>query len=76
MTNGDLLRAAERDFDALVTMDGNLEHQQHLARFDLAVVVVRAPGNAYRQVAPLMPRVCVAVRTTRPGQVVHVPESS
>jgi hypothetical protein len=31
--NGELLHLAERDFDVLLTVDGNLEHQQNLARF-------------------------------------------
>jgi len=72
MKNGDLLRAAELEFDSLVTMDRNLEHQQDLRRFDLAVVVVQARGNAYAQVAPLVPQLCEALQIAQPGQAIHV----
>jgi hypothetical protein len=32
MTNGDLLRAADTSFAALITTDQNLQHQQNLGR--------------------------------------------
>ncbi len=70
--NGELLRLAERGFEAFVTMDKNLEHQQNLVAFDLAVVVLRAPSNASPAVAPLIPTVNAVLRTMRPGTVVHV----
>jgi hypothetical protein len=71
--NGDLLRFTEREFDAFVTMDRNLEYQQNLRTLDLGVVVLRARSNAYRAVAPLMPRVNERLRSIQPGEVVHVP---
>jgi hypothetical protein len=71
--NGDLLRFAEREFDAFVTMDRNLEYQQNLRTLDLGVVVLRARSNAYRAVAHLMPRVNERLRSIQPGEVVHVP---
>ena len=43
--NGDLLgRACER-FDALITMDRGLQHQQNLRFSDLRVVIIRASSN-------------------------------
>ena len=33
--NGELLRAAEREFDAFVTMDTNLDYQQKLRTLKL-----------------------------------------
>lgn len=39
--NGELLRAAEREYDALVTMGRNMEHQQNLGRVDLGVRTAR-----------------------------------
>ena len=38
--NGELLQLAEQDFDVLLTNDQNLEHQQTLKKFDLAIVVL------------------------------------
>jgi predicted nuclease of predicted toxin-antitoxin system len=34
LNNGDLLAAAEAEFDALVTADGRIPYQQELSRFD------------------------------------------
>jgi hypothetical protein len=35
--NGALLRLVEREFDVFLTNDQNLEHQQNLKQFDLAI---------------------------------------
>jgi hypothetical protein len=72
MANGELLRTAEPEFDAFVTMDKNLEYQQNLRRLDLGVLVLRARSNAYTAIAPLMPKVNEALRSIRSGQVVHI----
>lgn len=71
--NGELLRIAEQEFDAFVTMDANLEFQQNLRVLKLGVVVLRATSNAYSVVVPLIPKVNDALRTIRPGEVIHVP---
>lgn len=71
--NGELLRIAEREFDAFVTMDQNLAYQQNLQTLRLSLVVLRASSNAYTVVAPLMPEVNQALYAIRPGDVVHVP---
>jgi len=65
--NGELLRAAEKEFDVFVTMDRNLPFQQNLKVYKLAVVVIRAPSNAFSHVAPLMPRVNVAIGEAQAG---------
>ena len=72
-TNGELLRAAEQEFDAFVTMDRNLEFQQNLESLKLGVVILRAPSNAYAVVAPLIPHLNEALRSIKPGTVRHVP---
>lgn len=73
MTNGELLRAAEQEFDAFVTMDRNLEYQQNLQSLKLGVVVLRAQSNAYSVVASLLPQVNEVLRSIKPGTVMHVP---
>lgn len=72
MKNGALLRAAQDEFDVLVTMDKNLEHQQNLSAIRLGFVVIRARTNVYEDVAPLIPEVNEAIRTVQPGQIVYV----
>jgi len=43
MKNGELLSRAENEFEVWLTADQNIESQQNLERFDIAVVVLIAP---------------------------------
>jgi hypothetical protein len=43
-TNGELLAAAEKQFDLLVTTDRSLRYQQNLERRGLAVLVLPTPN--------------------------------
>ncbi len=72
MKNGELLRAAQEEFDVLVTMDKNLEHQQNLSIVQLGIVVIRAKSNVYEDVAPLIPKVQETLRTIQTGEIVYV----
>ena len=70
--NGELLRLAQAEFDALVTMDRNIEHQQNIKGLALAIVVLSAPTNRFQDVAPLIPKLNDVLKTVQPGEVVHV----
>jgi predicted nuclease of predicted toxin-antitoxin system len=71
--NGELLRLAEQEFDALVSTDKGIPHQQDLSRFNLAVVLLRAKSNALEDLAQLMDRVNAALSSIEPGSVVRIP---
>ena len=71
--NGEPLRLAEREFDALVRKDKGIPRQQNLVRFDLAVVFLRARSNAIEDLLPLMDEVNAALGSIEPGTVVGVP---
>lgn len=71
--NGELLRlAAAAGFDALVTVDRNIEYQQNVARVGLAMIVLIARSNSIPDQAPLAPLVLRALESIQPGQIVHV----
>ena len=55
--NGDLLRLAVGEFDAFLTVDRKLQHQQNLSAFNIAVVVLIANGNTLADLQPLIPKV-------------------
>jgi len=76
LDNGALLRAAEAGYDAFVTMDRGIPHQQNLSDFDLAVLLIEAESNAYDAVAPLMTDVNRALRDVNAGAVVEVGASA
>lgn len=69
MTNGELLRRARGDFDALLTMDRGLPHQQDLSDLGLGVLIVRAPSNRMEHLKPLVDTISRALWNLRPGQV-------
>jgi predicted nuclease of predicted toxin-antitoxin system len=70
--NGNLLNVAQDKFDILLTTDANLYHQNKVANYELAVIVLRAYRNSYQALAPLIPEVLQALETIQPGEVVYV----
>ncbi len=72
LRNGRLLQAASGQFDALVTVDQNLQYQQNLSNFALAVIVLKARRSTYPMLKPLMPRVLECLEAIRPGGVAVV----
>jgi len=74
--NGELLRLAEVDFDALLTNDQNIEHQQNLKKFDLAFVVLVAPTNDIEDLKPLMSAANEALKTIKAGEIKYIEASN
>lgn len=72
MKNGELLRRAEKVFDVWVTADQNIEYQQHLSRFDIAIVVLIAPRNELAALLPLMPQLHKVLQTIQSRQIVYI----
>lgn len=55
LVNGDLPRAARAEFDALITMDRGIPHQQDLfSGIGLAVMVLEAKSNRLEHLSPLV----------------------
>ncbi|OWP63163.1 hypothetical protein CDA63_10760 [Hymenobacter amundsenii] len=56
--NGELLKLMVADgFDALLTFDKNLQHQQNFAKYTLTVFVLTATINQYRVLTALSPQI-------------------
>jgi hypothetical protein len=72
LSDGEVLRRADEQFDVLVTMDQNLPYQQNLPAYEVAVVVLKAPSNAFPDVVELMPRVNEQVRDVKEGEATVV----
>jgi hypothetical protein len=73
--DGALLRRAEGQFDVLVTVDQNLPRQQPIARFSLAVVVLKAGHNRYHDLLPLVPRLLTLLPDLQSGTAVTLSDS-
>jgi hypothetical protein len=73
LRNGLLLQAASGQYDVLVTVDQNLQFQQNLKNFAIAIVVLKSQRSTYPTLKPLMPRVLEALEKIKPGEIIAVP---
>ena len=56
--NGELLKLLlDNSFDALLTFDKNLQHQQNFLRYTLTVFVLTAKINQYAALTKLTPKI-------------------
>jgi hypothetical protein len=56
--NGELLKLLlDNSFDALFTFDKNLQHQQNFSKYTIAVFVLTAQINQYKELTKLTPKV-------------------
>lgn len=73
--NGDLLQRAQRDFDALVTIEKSIQHQRNLARYDIRLANIRAGSDQLEELIPYVPCVVEALRSSDEAVVVIENES-
>ncbi len=72
LKNGRLLQAMSGHFDVLVTVDQNLQYQQNLSAYTLAIVVLKARRSTYPMLKPLIPELLEHLGTMNPGEVIVV----
>jgi hypothetical protein len=70
--NGELLRRAAGQVDALLTMDRKLEHQHDISALPFGLIVVRARSNRIQDLRPLVGEMHGALARLQPGTVQHV----
>ena len=70
LQNGDLLRAAEVQFDAFVTADKNIRYQQNVTGRRIAILVL--PTNRWPALKPLTDRIAEAMNRLRPGDYLEL----
>ena len=68
LSNGNLLREAEAEFDLLITTDKNLQYQQNLAGRRIAILVL--PTTSWPDIQPHQNDVAAAVEKIKPGDYV------
>jgi hypothetical protein len=72
LDNGDLLDAMNGRFDALVTVDKGIPHQQHVTGRSLGVVVLRAKSNRLPDLLRLVPALLAVLSDLKAGTVKEV----
>ena len=71
--NGDLICAAEAEFEVLISSDQSFRYQQNLKKRRLALIIL--PTNYLPRVLELAPQIREALETIRPGAYVEIPNS-
>lgn len=56
----------------LLTMDRNLEFQQNIAEFDLAILLLQANSNRMVHLRLLVPAILVALKSLKAGELRRV----
>ena len=70
--NGELLALAAADFDAFITVDKNLPHQQNLSTLPVSVILMDAYSNELAVLLPLVPQLDRALSSLRAKTYVRV----
>jgi hypothetical protein len=71
--NGELMRLiAAHGFDVLLSVDQNMQFQQHLKSANFAVIVQKASTNRFTDLLPLVPQVLAAIANIQPGDLIEV----
>jgi hypothetical protein len=71
--NGELLLLAEKSgFQIFLPLDRGMEYEQNLKGRGIVIVLVAAKSSQLADLLPRIPTVLNALRSVRPGQLVHV----
>ncbi len=71
--NGQLLAlAADANFDALLTNDGNLPYQQNQQDLAVAVIVLQSVSNDLDDIRPRLPQLQKALENLKPNAITWV----
>jgi hypothetical protein len=68
--NGDLLAAAEKVFEALITTDRNLRYQQNLSVRQLAILVL--PTTSWPEIQKRLAMISNTVNGLKPGDFIEL----
>ena len=76
LKNGKLLKAAvEAGFDILLTIDKNIDYQQNVGKFAIAIVILDVSRSHIRYVKPLIPIFKSRIDSYEPGNAYTVESS-
>lgn len=70
--NGELLRLAQEEFDIFLTADQNLQYQQNIQGYKIAVIVLVVKANRLEYLKPLIPKVSRIITAIKAGEIVRI----
>lgn len=69
LKNGKLLKVAEENFDAFITVDKNLSIQQPVSNFNIAVLVIKTKSNRLNDLILFSDQIMSSILVAKPGTV-------
>ncbi len=72
LKNGRLLQAASGQYEVLVIVDQDLQYQQNLKNFAIAIIVLKAKRSTYPMLKPLMSQVLETLEKIKPSEIIIV----
>lgn len=71
--NGVLLTDAEREnFEAIITLDSGMSHEQNLRGRKLSLLVLQSFSNRLDDILPLLPAIRLRLSQLSPSRVYHI----
>lgn len=70
--NGNLMKLAEAEFKVFVTVARNLSFQQHLPKFNVAVLVIRSKSNRLKDLQTFVPQIIEILPKLQKGEAMLI----
>jgi hypothetical protein len=68
----EIVRLAQGQFEAFLTIDRGFEFEHDLKKLTFGIVIIHVPKNRIAYYRPLFPALIAAVEKIGPGQLIHV----
>ncbi len=72
LENGKLLQSAAGNYEVLITVDRNIEHQQNISSLKIAILVLAAKKNDYATLRLLVPQALKVLNKIKTGEIITV----
>jgi hypothetical protein len=72
LDNGELLATAAVEFDAFISVDKNIPHQQNIPALPMTVVILVAPNSELATLIPFAPLLLQTLSTTHAISLVRI----
>ncbi len=72
LKNGALIRSASGNFEVLITVDKNIQHQQNKDKLSIAIIILSAKSNRYESLSPLIPDALKALKNIKIGEIIII----
>lgn len=72
LKNGALLLAASVEFDVLVTVDKNIEHQQNPDKLPMTILILSVINNRFESISPLLPKALQSLESLTGNKIIKI----